>query len=71
MAKVKYRISKITEEGDWNTLDISYTVYGYHITLTNVDNPFDFLVEYVPREAYTEEEFAVGRIVELEDDDDE
>lgn len=71
MAKVKYRISKITEEGEWNTPAISYTAYGYHITLTNVENPFDYFIEYVPREAYTEEEFDVGRIIELEEDDDE
>lgn len=67
MAKVKYRISKITEEGDWNTHAISYTVYGYHVTLTNVENPFDYLMEYVPSEAYTEEEFALGRVIELEE----
>lgn len=71
MSKVKYRISKITEESDWNTLDISYSVYGYHITLTNVENPFDYFTQYVPSEAYTEEEFAIGRIIELEDNDDE
>ena len=67
MAKVKYRISKITEEGDWNTPAISYTVYGYHVTLTNVENPFGYLMEYVPREACTEEEFALGRVIELEE----
>lgn len=69
MAKVKCRISKITEEGDWNSLDRSYTVYGYHITLNNVENPFDYFTQYVPKEAFTEEEFAVGRVIELEDDD--
>lgn len=67
MTKVKYRISKITEEGDWNTLDISYSIYGYHVTLTNVENPFDYFTQYVPSEAYTEEEFAIGRVIELEE----
>ena len=71
MAKVKYRISKITEEGKWNNIDISYIVYGYHVTITNVENPFDYFTVYVPREAYTVSEFAMGRIVELEDDDEE
>lgn len=69
MAKVKYRISKITEEGKWNNIDISYIVYGYHVTITNVENPFDYFTQYVPKESFTEKEFAIGREIELEDDD--
>lgn len=67
--KEKYRISKVSAEtvSDDFWYEPDYWTVGYNVTLSNVNNPFDYFTKYVPKEAYTKEEFAVGRIIELED----
>lgn len=62
-----YRISKITSVklSRYNGIDCDYWTKGYDITLTNVKNPFDYFIQYIPKEAYSEEEFKVGRELEL------
>ena len=71
--KEKFRISKVTADtvSDDFWYEPYYLTLGYYVTLNNVNNPFDYFTKYVPKEAYSKEEFAVGRIIELEVDDDE
>ena len=63
----EYVISKVTsvdkEKFDGMNLD-SWTV-GYNVTLTNVKNPFDYFLQYVPKDAFSEDQFKVGRVIEL------
>lgn len=72
MAKEKYRISKVSSkvESDDFWYEPDYWTVGYYITLSNVNNPFDYFTQYVPKEAYSKEEFAVGREIEMEADRD-
>ena len=69
--KKEYRISKITEKyrETYNGIDVDFDTLGYDITLTNVNNPFDYFSQYVPLKAYSKEEFPIGRVIELEDDE--
>ena len=64
----EYKISKVTNKNKvwYNGIDEDWEVIGYDITLTNVKNPFDFFIQFIPVEAYTDEEFKIGRIIELE-----
>lgn len=69
MAKEEYRISKVTvsDYTVYNGIDVDFITDGYIITLTNIKNPFDYFTQKIPEEAYTREEFEIGRIIELED----
>ena len=71
--KEKYRISKVTADSvsDDFWYDPDYWTEGYYVTLNNVNNSFDYFTQYVPIEAFSKGEFAIGRIIELEEDDDE
>ena len=66
----EYRISKVTEKWSesYNGIDYDYDTIGYYVTLTNVSNPFDYFSQYVPEQAFSESEFEIGRIIELEDE---
>ena len=71
MSKVKYKISKIKQEEKYRTsngYDYDSKVVGFYVTVTNVTNPFDYFTQYIPTEAFSETEFALGRIIELEEE---
>lgn len=63
----KYEISNVTpyKKTMYNGIGEDYWNDGYNITLTNVKNPFDYFIQYVPELAYSKEQFKIGRVIEL------
>lgn len=63
----EYIISKVTsvDKKQYNGIYEDSWNIGYNVTLTNVKNPFDYFLQYVPKDAFSEDQFKVGRVIEL------
>lgn len=63
----EYIISKVTsvDKKEYNGIYEDSWNIGYNVTLTNVKNPFDYFLQYVPKGAFSEDQFKVGRVIEL------
>lgn len=63
----EYVISKVTsvDKKHYNGIYEDSWNIGYNVTLTNVKNPFDYFLQYVPKDAFSEDQFKVGRVIEL------
>lgn len=64
----KYRIAKIEQElemTDWNGFDGKYDTY-YKVTLVDINNPFITNTENIPSSQFSENEYYVGREIQME-----